>query len=131
MEPTSTRGWSTAVRTRWDRWHWPVSSGSARPRRSLGGVRRSSAGFGPLQRHLDDPTVEEIWVNERLTAGCRVGSDVHFGGTTNSQRGPLARRSRTSRVAILAPRVSARATYQPSYIVTLDRSSHARAAHAP
>ena len=22
------------------------------------------AGFGPLQRHLDDPTVEEIWVNE-------------------------------------------------------------------
>ena len=27
------------------------------------------AGFGPLQRHLDDPTVEEIWVNERLTPG--------------------------------------------------------------
>ncbi len=25
------------------------------------------AGFGPLQRHLDDPTVEEIWINERLT----------------------------------------------------------------
>ena len=24
------------------------------------------AGFGPLQRHLDDPTVEEIWINERL-----------------------------------------------------------------
>ncbi len=22
------------------------------------------AGFGPLQRHLDDPTIEEIWVNE-------------------------------------------------------------------
>ncbi len=22
------------------------------------------AGFGPLQRHLDDPTVEEIWINE-------------------------------------------------------------------
>src|SRR5689334_13179618 len=22
------------------------------------------AGFGPLQRYLDDPTVEEIWVNE-------------------------------------------------------------------
>lgn len=22
------------------------------------------AGFGPLQRHLDDPEVEEIWVNE-------------------------------------------------------------------
>ncbi len=26
------------------------------------------AGFGPLQRHLDDPTIEEIWINERLTA---------------------------------------------------------------
>jgi pilus assembly protein CpaF len=22
------------------------------------------AGFGPLQRHLDDPSVEEIWINE-------------------------------------------------------------------
>ncbi len=27
------------------------------------------AGFGPLQRHLDDPEVEEIWIDERLTAG--------------------------------------------------------------
>lgn len=25
------------------------------------------AGFGPLQRHLDDPKVEEAWINERLT----------------------------------------------------------------
>ena len=25
------------------------------------------AGFGPLQRHLDDKDVEEIWINERLT----------------------------------------------------------------
>ena len=24
------------------------------------------AGFGPLQRHLDDPSIEEIWINERL-----------------------------------------------------------------
>lgn len=23
------------------------------------------AGFGPLQKYLDDPTVEEIWINER------------------------------------------------------------------
>ena len=22
------------------------------------------AGFGPLQQYLDDPTVEEIWINE-------------------------------------------------------------------
>ena len=27
------------------------------------------AGYGPLQRHLDDPQVEEIWINGRLTAG--------------------------------------------------------------
>jgi pilus assembly protein CpaF len=27
------------------------------------------AGFGPLQRHLDDRTVEEIWINERLPGG--------------------------------------------------------------
>jgi pilus assembly protein CpaF len=27
-------------------------------------VYDSVAGFGPLQRHLDDPEVEEIWVNE-------------------------------------------------------------------
>jgi pilus assembly protein CpaF len=27
------------------------------------------AGFGPLQRHLDDPSVEEIWMNERLSHG--------------------------------------------------------------
>ena len=27
-------------------------------------------GYGPLQRYLDDPTVEEVWINERLTAGC-------------------------------------------------------------
>lgn len=25
------------------------------------------AGFGPLQRYLDDPEIEEIWINERLT----------------------------------------------------------------
>jgi pilus assembly protein CpaF len=27
------------------------------------------AGFGPLQRHLDDPTVRGVRTNERLTAG--------------------------------------------------------------
>ena len=27
------------------------------------------AGYGPLQRWLDDPEVEEIWINERLAAG--------------------------------------------------------------
>ncbi|HEY4603031.1 MAG TPA: hypothetical protein VIH08_01690, partial [Blastococcus sp.] len=28
------------------------------------------AGFGPLQRYLDDPEIEEVWVNRRLTQGC-------------------------------------------------------------
>ena len=27
------------------------------------------AGYGPLQRHLDDPEVEEIWVNGRRAHG--------------------------------------------------------------
>ena len=35
------------------------------------------AGFGPLQRHLDDPTVEELWINERLTAGSCVPRTPH------------------------------------------------------
>jgi len=41
------------------------------PLPSLGDPRDASrtvfdavAGFGPLQRYLDDPTVEEIWINE-------------------------------------------------------------------
>ncbi|MDO8308070.1 MAG: hypothetical protein Q7V58_06915 [Actinomycetota bacterium] len=25
------------------------------------------AGFGPLQKYLDDPEIEELWINERLT----------------------------------------------------------------
>lgn len=31
------------------------------------------AGYGPLQRHLDDPTIEEIWIYERLTVGSFEG----------------------------------------------------------
>jgi pilus assembly protein CpaF len=27
----------------------------------------AGGGFGPLQRHLNDPTIEEYWVNGRLT----------------------------------------------------------------
>ncbi|MGR7025654.1 hypothetical protein [Geodermatophilus sp. URMC 62] len=29
------------------------------------------AGFGPLQRHLDDPEVEEVCIKERLAHGLR------------------------------------------------------------
>ena len=34
------------------------------PRTTARDVYDAVAGFGPLQRHLDDPTVEEIWINE-------------------------------------------------------------------
>ena len=36
----------------------------ADPTRAARDVYDSVAGFGPLQRWLDDPTVEEIWINE-------------------------------------------------------------------
>lgn len=36
----------------------------ADPEHTLRSVLDSVAGFGPLQPYLDDPTVEEIWVNE-------------------------------------------------------------------
>jgi pilus assembly protein CpaF len=34
------------------------------PRLAARAVYDAVAGFGPLQRHLDDPEVEEIWINE-------------------------------------------------------------------
>ena len=34
------------------------------PRVTARSVYDAVAGFGPLQRHLDDPTVEEVWINE-------------------------------------------------------------------
>ena len=33
-------------------------------RQATRSVYDAVAGFGPLQRHFDDPTVEEIWINE-------------------------------------------------------------------
>ncbi|MBC7677853.1 MAG: hypothetical protein H7233_02525 [Pseudorhodobacter sp.] len=38
-------------------------------RQAAKAVYDAVAGYGPLQRHLDDPTVEEVWINERLTEG--------------------------------------------------------------
>jgi pilus assembly protein CpaF len=43
------------------------------PRSAARAVYDSVAGFGPLQRHLDDPSVEEIWINERLWWGSSEG----------------------------------------------------------
>ena len=34
------------------------------PRSTARAVYDAVAGFGPLQRHLDDPEIEEIWINE-------------------------------------------------------------------
>jgi pilus assembly protein CpaF len=34
------------------------------PRLAARAVYDAVAGFGPLQRHLDDPEIEEIWINE-------------------------------------------------------------------
>jgi len=36
-------------------------------RRAAQSVFDAVAGFGPLQRYLDDPQIEEIWINDRLT----------------------------------------------------------------
>ncbi|MDP1878666.1 MAG: hypothetical protein Q8M17_14040 [Actinomycetota bacterium] len=30
------------------------------------------AGFGPLQQYFDDPDVEELWINDRLTQGLKA-----------------------------------------------------------
>ena len=36
----------------------------ADPRQAARAVYDAVAGYGPLQRHLDDPSIEEIWINE-------------------------------------------------------------------
>ncbi len=41
--------------------------------RSVRNLVESVSGFGPLQPYLDDPTVEELWINGRLTGGFRCG----------------------------------------------------------
>src|SRR3712207_64746 len=34
------------------------------------------AGFGPLQRYLDDPEIEEIWINEPMKMNAQVNGLV-------------------------------------------------------
>jgi len=70
------------------------------------------AGFGPLQQHLDDdPSIEEIWINERLTDGYRdVGRKAPIGHRTWIRAAcPLERASRLSRVTRMQSSASARA----------------------
>ncbi len=40
------------------------------PRVAARAVYDAVAGLGPLQRYLDDPEIEELWVTRRLTVGC-------------------------------------------------------------
>ena len=42
------------------------------PRAATRAVYDAVAGFGPLQRHLDDPEVDAIWINGRMTRGLVV-----------------------------------------------------------
>ena len=39
------------------------------PRAATRAVYDAVAGFGPLQWHLDDPEIEEIWIKGRLAGG--------------------------------------------------------------
>jgi Flp pilus assembly CpaF family ATPase len=55
-------------------------------RRAARPVYDAVAGYGPLQRHLDDPTVEELWINERLTEGTRTDACL---GKAGRERGVL------------------------------------------
>ena len=36
-------------------------------RQAAKAVYDAVAGLGPLQRHLDDPTVQKVWIRGRLT----------------------------------------------------------------
>ena len=44
-------------------WGHPAAA-ARRPARRRRQVFDAVAGFGPLQQYLDDPSVEEIWINE-------------------------------------------------------------------
>jgi hypothetical protein len=69
------------------------------PRQAARAVYDAVAGCGPLQRHLDDPDVEELWVNGRLTggwAGTGVARRVHVPQRPDADAA-LSRRRRSSR----------------------------------
>src|SRR5436309_427795 len=66
------------------------------------------AGFGPLQAYLDDPTIEEIWVNEpgRVFVARR-------GRNPGARAGHHLRRSLRAQDSIARRRVDADAAVQP------------------
>jgi hypothetical protein len=65
----------------------------ADPTTAARAVYDAVAGFGPLQRHLDDKTVEEIWINEWLAGGSRPPVRPGCGQATVSRRQVPARGS--------------------------------------
>ncbi len=90
--PRTSRAARSAATTT-SRWHadsLPVDDESACVREVLASV----AGYGPLQPYLDDPTVEELWINApdrifiaRAGVSERVPLDAH------RHRGPRSRRA--------------------------------------
>ena len=82
------------------------------PRSAARAVYDSVAGFGPLQRHLDDPTVEEIWINEpgRVFVARRGRSELTTTILTDAQVRDLVERMLKSsgrRVDLSTPFVDA------------------------
>jgi len=49
------------------------------------------AGFGPLQRYLDDPEIEEIWVNELTSLNAQVSGLCWSSVRTESAPAPKTR----------------------------------------
>ena len=82
------------------------------PRGTARAVYDAVAGFGPLQRHLDDPTVEEIWINEpgRVFVARRGRSELTNTILTDAQARDLVERMLKSsgrRVDLSTPFVDA------------------------
>ncbi len=72
------------------------------PRVAARAVYDAVAGLGPLQRYLDDPEIEELWINDRLAPGSRArGGSRETDGLTPPRRdldvqGPFGTRGRTT-----------------------------------
>jgi pilus assembly protein CpaF len=62
------------------------------PRPAARAVYDAVAGFGPLQRHLDDPEVEEIWISDRVTGVGRHGRSTCGARIRPSERRRALRR---------------------------------------
>jgi pilus assembly protein CpaF len=64
IDPVADRGQVTALAAELVSADQRHASGSDEMSRSVRNLVESVSGFGPLQAYLDDPTVEELWINE-------------------------------------------------------------------